>query len=79
MQNVSGKPLRCGWNLLRNGVNPLFYAEKYKAFAARAIAFALNQQCRDDFAAFGGQKIEGPTGRWGVHGFDPDAARVQAA
>ena len=79
MQNVSGKPLRCGWNLLRYGVSPLFYAENLEGPATRAAAHALNQQCRDDFAALGRQKIEGSTSGRGVHGFDPDSARIQTA
>ena len=79
MQNVSGKPLRCEWNSLRNGVNLLFYAENLEDPAKRAVAHALNQQCRDDFAALGRQKIEGSTSGRGVHGFDPDSARIQTA
>ena len=62
--------------LVRDGDNPLFYAENLEGPATRAAAHALNQQRRDDFAALGRQKIEGSTSGWGVHGFDPDSAGV---
>jgi hypothetical protein len=64
---------------LRNGVSLLFYAENLKDPATPAVAHALNQQCRDDFAALGRQKIEGSASGRGIHGFDPDSARIQTA
>lgn len=59
------------------GVNPLFYAEKSRGFGAADIASTSDQQCCDYFAAFCSQKVKGPAGGWGVHGFYANPARIK--
>ena len=59
------------------GVNPLFYAEKSRGFVAADLTPTLDQQRCYYFAALCGQKVEGPTGGWGIHGFDTNATRIE--